>query len=196
MVDTVEGGLLVASAIGYPVVLKALSPDISHKSDVGGVVLRIENADGLRAQFAALLARVEERVPGAQVSGVLVQRMLSGGREVILGGKRDPSFGPVVMFGLGGVYVELFEDVSFRLAPLTREDAEEMIAEVRGSRLLRGVRGEPPADVEAVVEALLALSRLLVECPEVAEIDVNPLLVFEQGVVAVDARVVVEGQNT
>ena len=196
MVDTVEGGLLVASAIGYPVVLKALSPDISHKSDVGGVVLRIENADGLRAQFAALLARVEERVPGAQVSGVLVQRMLAGGREVILGGKRDPSFGPVVMFGLGGVYVEVFEDVAFRLAPLTREDAEEMISEVRGSRLLRGVRGEPSVDVEAAIEALLALSRLLVECPEVVEVDINPLLVFEQGVAAVDARVMVGGQKT
>ncbi|RLC87645.1 MAG: CoA-binding protein, partial [Chloroflexi bacterium] len=101
-----------------------------------------------------------------------------------------------VMFGLGGVYVEVFEDVAFRLAPLTREEAEEMISEVRGSRLLQGVRGQAPADVGAVVEALLGLSRLLVECPEVAEIDVNPLLVFEHGVAAVDARVVVDRQKT
>jgi len=122
--------------------------------------------------------------------------MLAGGREVILGGKRDPSFGPVVMFGLGGVYVEVFEDVAFRLAPLTREEAEEMVSEVRGSRLLRGVRGEPPADVEAVVEALLSLSRLLVECSKVVEVDINPLLVFERGVAAVDARVVVRSQRT
>ena len=193
VVESVEGALVAASAIGYPVAFKALSPDIVHKSDVGGVALDVKGPDALRAEFTALVARVEERVPDARLTGVLVQQMFSGGREVILGGKRDPSFGPVVMFGLGGVYVELFEDVSFRLAPLTREDAEEMIAEVRGSRLLRGARGEPPADVEAVVETLLALSRLLVECPEVAEIDVNPLLVFEQGVVAVDARVVVEG---
>ena len=150
----------------------------------------------LRAEFATLLARVEERVPGAQVWGVLVQKMLSGGREVILGGKRDPSFGPVVMFGLGGVYVEVLEDVALRLAPLTREDAEEMVAEVRGSRLLQGVRGEPPADTEAIVEALLALSKLLVECPEVAEVDINPLLVFERGAAAVDARVVVKRAET
>jgi acyl-CoA synthetase (NDP forming) len=142
------------------------------------------------------VARLEERIRDARVTGFLVQQMLSGGREVILGGKRDPSFGPVVMFGLGGVYVELFEDVAFRLAPLIREDAEDMIFEVRGSRLLRGVRGEPPADVEATVQALLAVSRLLVECPEVAELDVNPLLVFGQGVAAVDARVVVGGQKT
>jgi len=191
VVDDVEGALIAAGAIGYPVALKALSPDVPHKSDAGAIALGVEGPDALRAEFAALLARVNERVPGARVGGVLVQRTLAGGREVILGGKRDPSFGPVVMFGLGGVYVELFEDVAFRLAPLTRESAEEMIAEVRGSRLLRGVRGEPPADVDSVVEALLALSQLLVDCPEAAEVDVNPLLVFEQGVAAVDARVVV-----
>ncbi|MEE8389413.1 MAG: acetate--CoA ligase family protein, partial [Anaerolineae bacterium] len=196
VVESVEGALVAAGAIGYPVAFKALSPDIAHKSDVGGVVLDVNGPDVLRAEFAALVARMEERAPDARLTGVLVQRMFSGGREVILGGKRDPSFGPVVMFGLGGVYVEVFEDVSFRLAPLTREDAEEMIAKVQGSRLLRGVRGEPPADVGAVVEALLALSRLLIECPEVAEIDINPLLVFERGVAAVDARVVVIGQKT
>jgi acyl-CoA synthetase (NDP forming) len=195
VVESVEGAVVAASAVGYPVALKVLSPDIPHKSDVGGVVLDVKGPEALRAEFAALVARVEARAPDARAGGVLVQRMLSGGWEVILGGKRDPSFGPVVMFGLGGVYVEVFEDVAFRLAPLIREDAEEMISEVRGSRLLRGVRGEPAADVEAVVEALLALSRLLVECPEVAEIDVNPLLVFEQGVAAVDARVVVGGQK-
>jgi acetyltransferase len=196
VVESVAGALVAAGAIGYPVTLKVLSPDVAHKSDVGGVVLDIEGPEPLRGEFAALVARVEKRAPGARPAGVLVQRMLSGGREVILGGKRDPSFGPVVMFGLGGVYVEVFDDVTFRLAPLTREDAEEMIAEVRGSRLLRGMRGEPPADVETVVEALLALSRLLVACPEVAEIDVNPLLVFERGVAAVDARVVVRGPKT
>jgi acyl-CoA synthetase (NDP forming) len=177
--------------MGYPVALKALSPDIAHKSDVGGVALDVEGPEPLRTAFAALERAVEEHNPGARMSGVLVQRMLYGGREVILGGKRDPSFGPVVMFGLGGIYVEVFEDVAFRLAPLTRADAEEMIGEVRGSRLLQGVRGEPPADIEGIVEALLGLSRLLVECPEVVEIDVNPLLVFEQGVAAVDARAIV-----
>jgi acetate---CoA ligase (ADP-forming) len=192
VVDNVEGALVVAGVLGYPLALKVLSAEVSHKSDVGGVALGIGDPETLRTEFAALLARVEDRVPDAQVNGVLMQRMLSGGREVILGGKRDESFGPVVMFGMGGVYVELFEDVAFRLAPLAREDAEEMVAEVKGSRLLQGVRGEPSSDVEAVVEALLALSRLLVECPEIAEVDVNPLLVFEQGAAAVDARVVVK----
>ena len=196
VVESVEGALVAAGAIGYPAAFKALSPDVAHKSDVGGVVLDVSGPDALRVEFAALVTRMKEHAPDARLTGVLVQRMFSGGREVILGGKRDPSFGPVVMFGLGGVYVEVFEDVSFRLAPLTREDAEEMIAEVQGSRLLRGVRGEPSADVDAVVEALLALSQLLVECPEVAEIDVNPLLVFEQGAVAVDARAVVRSQKT
>jgi len=194
VVEDLESALVAASLIGYPVALKALSPDILHKSDAGAVTLGVGSRDALREEFPALLARVRER--SGDIRGVLVQRMLSGGREVILGGKRDPSFGPVVMFGLGGVYVEVFEDVAFRLAPLTPEDAETMISEVRASRLLRGVRGGPPADVEAVVESMLAVSRILVECPEVAEIDVNPLLVFERGVAAVDARVVVRGQKT
>ena len=194
VVEDLESALVAASLIGYPVALKALSPDILHKSDAGAVTLGVGNRDALREEFPALLARVRKRT--GDIRGVLVQRALSRGREVILGGKRDPSFGPVVMFGLGGVYVEVFEDVAFRLAPLTPEDAESMISEVRASRLLRGVRGEPPADVEAVVESLLAVSRILVECPEVAEIDVNPLLVFERGVAAVDARVVVRGQKT
>ena len=194
VVEDLESALVAASLIGYPVALKALSPDILHKSDAGAVALGVGSRDALREEFPALLARVRER--SGDIRGVLVQRMLSRGREVILGGKRDPSFGPVVMFGLGGVYVEVFEDVAFRLAPLTPEDAETMISEVRASRLLRGVRGGPPADVEAVVESMLAVSRILVECPEVAEIDVNPLLVFERGVAAVDARVVVRGQKT
>jgi acetyltransferase len=196
VVESVGGALIAAGAMGYPVVLKVLSPDISHKSDVGGVVLGIENQETLRAEYTALLARIKEHAPSARVAGVLVQRMLAGGREVILGGKRDPSFGPVVMFGLGGIYVEVFEDVAFRLAPLSLEDAKNMISEVQGSRLLQGVRGEPPADLEAVVEALLALSRLMVECPEIAEVDINPLCVFEQGLAAVDARGVVRHQST
>jgi acetyltransferase len=195
-VDSVGGALTAAGAIGYPVALKVLSPDLVHKSDVGGVALEIGNRRTLRATYDALLARVEERAPHVYVTGVLVQQMLSGGGEVILGGRRDPSFGPVVMFGLGGVYVEVFGDVVFRLAPLTREGAVGMISDVRASRLLRGIRGEPPADLDALVEALLALSHLLIECPEVVEIELNPLLVFERGVAAVDARGVVRCKKT
>ncbi len=196
VVESVEGALVAAGTMGYPVALKVLSADIPHKSDVGGVALDVRDPEALQEEFPALLARARESIPEDRIGGVLVQQMLSRGREVILGGKRDPSFGPVVMFGLGGLYVEIFEDVAFRLAPLTREDARQMISEIRGYRLLRGVRGEPPADVEAIVEALLALSRLLVECPEVMEVDINPLLVFEQHVAAVDARAVVRHQKT
>ena len=196
VVEDVESAVVAAGLIGYPVVLKVLSPDIVHKSDAGGVVLDVGGAEALRETFDALTGRMKAREPNARPSGVLVQRMFTGGREVILGGKRDPSFGPVVMFGLGGVYVEIFADVAFRLAPLTRENARDMIAEVQGSRLLHGARGEAPADVEAVIDALVALSRLLVECPEVMEVDVNPLLVFERGVTAVDARLIVRGQKT
>jgi acetyltransferase len=192
VVDSVEGALVAASGMEYPVVLKALSPDVTHKTDVGGVALNVDGPQMLREAFATLMGHLETRAPDAQVGGVLVQRMLPGGREVILGGKRDPSFGPVIMFGSGGVRAEVFQDIAFRLAPLMRESASEMIAEVRGSRILRGVRGERPVDVEAVVEVLLALSRLMVECPEVVEIDVNPLLVFEEGATAVDARAIIK----
>jgi len=196
VVEDVESAVVAAGLIGYPVALKVLSPDVVHKSDVGGVALGVKGPEAVREELAALMRRVKAQVPDARQPGMLVQRMLDGGREVILGGKRDPSFGPVVMFGLGGVYVEILQDVAFRLAPLTREDAAEMISGVKGGQLLHGVRGEPPADVETIVDALLALSRLLVECPEVMEIDINPLLVFEQGVTAVDARVVAAGQKT
>jgi acyl-CoA synthetase (NDP forming) len=196
VVDSVEGALVAAGSMEYPVVLKVLSADVTHKSDVGGVVLNVDGPQRLREAFNALMEQLEERAPKAQLGGVLVQRMFPGGREVILGGKRDPSFGPVVMFGSGGIHAEVFEDIAFRLAPLTRDVASEMISEVRGFRLLRGVRGDRPADVEAVVEVLLALSQLMVECPEVTEIDVNPVLVFEEGAMAVDARAVIRDKNT
>jgi acyl-CoA synthetase (NDP forming) len=191
VVDSVEGALVAAGGMEYPVALKALSPDVTHKTDVGGVALDVVGPEMLREEFGALEAQLKARAPDARIGGVLVQRMLPRGREVILGGKQDPSFGPVVMFGSGGIHAEVFQDIAFRLAPLTRDTASEMISEVRGFRILRGMRGERPVDVEAVVEVLLALSRLMVECPEVAEIDVNPLLVFEEEVVAVDARAVI-----
>ena len=136
-----------------------------------------------------MLARI------AQPARLMVQRMVGGGVEVILGGKRDHSFGPVVMFGLGGIHVEVLGDVAFRIAPLLRADAEEMIDQVRGKRLLEGVRGKPPADREALIQAILSLSQLMVENPAIAELDINPLLVLEKGAVAVDARVAVSAES-
>ena len=189
--SSLEEAVESAKRLGYPLALKILSPHISHKSDVGGIALGIEDEESLKRAGAEMLSRVQE-APHLPLEGLLLQRMVSGGREVILGGKRDPSFGPVVMFGLGGVYVEVFDDVAFRVAPLTREDAEEMISEVKGSRLLRGIRGEKPSDVEAVVDCLLRLSQLLQDFPAIAEVDINHLIVLEKGAVAVDARIVLK----
>ncbi len=171
-----------ATQMGYPVALKLLSAAVVHKSDAGGVALGLTDAGAVQWEATGMLARVDG--PAA----LMVQRMAPDGVEVILGGKRDATFGPVVMFGLGGVQVETLGDVAFRVAPLTRRDAEEMIAEVRGSRLLEGMRGRPPVDREALIAALLALSRLMVENPQVAEFDINPLILLDHGAAAVDAR--------
>lgn len=182
----------MAAAIGFPVALKLISPDLLHKTDVGGVLLDVRDADAARAGFEAIMARARAAQPHARLRGVLIQQMLRGGQEVIIGVQRDPTFGPLVMFGLGGILVEVLADVSFRLAPLTRHDAEEMIARVRGARLLDGVRGQPPADRAALVEALVRVSQMAVDHPKISELDINPLLVMPagQGVVAVDARVI------
>jgi acyl-CoA synthetase (NDP forming) len=174
-----------ADRLGYPVALKALATQLIHKTDMGGVTLGLTDAAAVKREATAMLARI------ASPARLLVQRMVSGSLEIILGGKRDRSFGPVVMFGLGGIYVEVFSDVAFRVAPLSRVDAEEMIEEVRGKRLLEGVRGKPPVDREALIKAVLSLSRMLVENPRITELDINPLLALEHGAAAVDARAVV-----
>jgi acetyl coenzyme A synthetase (ADP forming)-like protein len=178
--------------IGFPVVLKLASPDILHKTDVGGVILGVTDEAAARAGFDTILARARAAHPGARIRGVQVQRMIGGGQEVIVGVKRDPTFGPLIMFGLGGVYVEALADVSFRLAPLTTVDAEEMIAEVRSARLLAGLRGAPPADRPALVAAIVRIGDLAAACPMIAELDVNPLLVLPdgQGTLALDARII------
>jgi acetyl coenzyme A synthetase (ADP forming)-like protein len=177
--------------IGFPVVLKLISPDILHKTDVGGVILNVQDEEAVRAGFEKLVARASAAHPNARVRGVQVQKMITGGQEVIVGIKRDPTFGPLIMFGLGGVYVEALRDVSFRLAPLTPADAEDMIDEVRSAVLLKGLRGAPPADRAALVDAIVRVGQLAADHPEIAELDVNPLLVLPegQGVMAVDVRI-------
>lgn len=181
-----------AAEIGFPVVLKLISPDILHKTDIGGVILNVQSEEAAAKGFEALVGRAAAAHPGARLRGVQVQQMICGGQEVIVGMKRDATFGPLIMFGLGGVYVEALRDVSFRLAPLTRLDAEEMIEEVRSAKLLAGLRGAPPADRAALVDAIVRIGQLAADHPEVAELDVNPLLVLPQGqgAVAVDARVI------
>jgi len=183
-----------AARIGFPVAMKLISPDILHKTEVGGVILNVESEAAASAAFSTLVERAHDSYPGAHIRGVQVQQMITGGQEVIVGIKRDPIFGPLVMFGLGGIYVEVLADVSFRLAPLTTADAEEMIDEVRSAKLLAGVRGAPAADRAALVDAIVRIGQLAADCPQIKELDVNPLIVREegQGVLAVDARIILQ----
>lgn len=192
LAETPDQAVEIARRIGYPVVMKIASPDILHKTDIGGVRLSIEDDQEVRDYFDLLTYRAVRYMSDAEVWGCLVQEMVTGGREVILGMNRDPQFGPLVMFGLGGIYVEALRDVAFRLAPLSPEDAREMVQEIRGYALLRGVRGERSADVEGIVDTLLRISQLVTDFPEVVELDINPLLVHEegQGVVGIDMRLV------
>lgn len=187
-----DQALVAARKIGFPVALKLASPDILHKTDVGGVLLNVADEAGVRDGFQNILNRARAAHPGARIAGVQVQKMITGGHEVIVGIKRDPTFGPLVMFGLGGIYVEVLADIAFRLAPLTPADAWEMIGEVRAARLLEGLRGAPPSDRAALVDAIVRVGQLAAEHPEIAELDINPLLVLPegQGVAAVDVRVI------
>ncbi len=186
--DVTEAALF-AGEIGYPVVMKIASPDILHKTDVGGVKVNIATPEAARNAFIQIIDSATRLMPQAQVIGVDIQAMVRG-REVILGMSRDATFGPLLLFGLGGIYVEVLKDVSFRVAPITATDASEMIHEIRSIPLLTGVRGERPADIPAVVDALLRLSQLVTDFNEITEMDINPLMVLEtgKGAIAIDTR--------
>jgi len=179
----------LAQEIGFPVVMKVDSPDIVHKSDVGGVKLGILTAREVSRAYREMRAEVSRRAPQARVSGVTVQAMAPAGVEVIVGASWDAQFGPVVMFGLGGVLVELLRDVSFRIVPLSRWDAERMVEELKGAPLLRGFRGRPAASLDALAGLLVTVSRLMERRPDIAELDLNPVIAYPHGVVAVDARI-------
>jgi acetyl coenzyme A synthetase (ADP forming)-like protein len=187
-----EEAVSMAEAIGYPVALKIASPDILHKTDIGGVKLNLRSATDVRDAFDLVMYRAHRFMPEATIWGALVQEMVPQGKEVIIGINRDPQFGPLLLLGLGGIYVEVLKDVSFRIAPLARWEAEEMIGELRSAPLLRGVRGESPADLEAMVDCMLRVSQLAVDFPEIVELDINPLMVHEKGkgAVALDMRLV------
>lgn len=183
-----------ASEIGFPVALKVLSPEIIHKVDVDGVRLHLATPGQVADAYEAMMQAVRRYRPQAALHGVLVQTMAQRGREVILGLTRDPQFGPVLVFGLGGIYVEVLRDVSFRLAPIREYSAWRMVEDTKTSAILRGVRGEPPSDLDALVTCLLRLSQLAVECPEVAELDINPLFAYAQGhgAAVADVRIRIE----
>ncbi len=180
-----------AEAMGYPVVLKVVSPDIAHKSDVGGVQLNLKDRETVGTAFDAILANATKAEPGARIKGVSVQQMAPQGTEVIVGMTTDPQFGPVMMFGLGGIMVEVLKDVSFRLVPLSDKDAGQMIAEIKGKPVLDGVRGQPPADLAALRSTILKVSELVERHPEIRELDLNPVFAYPDGALAVDARIVV-----
>ena len=188
---TAEQAANIADQIGYPVVMKIWSPDISHKSDVGGVRVRLADAQEVRDAFDLMMYRIPKRAPDATILGVLVQEMCRSGQEVILGMSRDPQFGPIMMFGMGGILVETLKDVSFYLAPLTAEEALEMLVSTKTYRLLKGVRGREGVDIGAVAEGLQRLSQLVTEFPQIQELDINPYVVGPEGTtpVAVDARI-------
>jgi acetyl-CoA synthetase (ADP-forming) len=171
-------------------VLKIVSPQILHKSDAGGVLIDIKNETEAREGHQKIIKNIQAFDPSAEIIGILVQEMAPWGTEVIVGSTKDPTFGATLMFGLGGIFVEILKDVSFRLAPITRSDAMEMIHEIKAYKILEGVRGKAPSDINAIVEILLKTSDMIMECPEISELDMNPVLVYEKGAKIVDARVI------
>ena len=193
---TSEEAVAAAKGIGYPVVMKIISPQIVHKSDIGGVRVNLKNKKDVENAFFDITTHVKNIMPTAHIYGVLIQEMVPKGKEIIMGITKDPQFGHMIMFGLGGIYVEVLKDISFRIVPLSQEDAHEMIRETRTFPLLRGVRGEAEADIEAIEKSLLVLSQMAVDFPQIIEADINPLLVQQrgQGVVAIDARFTIGGE--
>ena len=190
--STADEAVAFADQIGYPLVMKIASPDILHKTDIGGVRLNVQNATEVRDSFDLIMYRATRYMPDADIWGCLVQQQIQGGREVIIGMNRDPQFGPLVMFGLGGIYVEALKDVSFRIAPFSRGEAMEMMREMRAFNLLLGVRGEAKSDLTAIADTLLKVSQLVIDFPDIVELDINPLIVFEEGkgAIGIDMRLV------
>jgi 4-hydroxybutyryl-CoA synthetase (ADP-forming) len=181
LVNSGDEAAKAATEIGFPVVMKISSKDIIHKSESGGVKVGLKNSDDVKNAYAAILSNVKNYNPNAKIEGVLVQEMVTNSKELILGAKQDKLFGPLLMFGLGGIYVEILKDVNFRLAPISESEAREMIESIKTISLLKGVRGEKSSDLSSVVDCLLRLSQLIVDFPEIEEFDINPLLVLEEG---------------
>lgn len=187
-----EEALNAARSIGFPVVLKIISPQILHKSDVGGVIVGINNENELISSYRKIIRNVKDRMPEAEITGVLVQEMVPHSTEIIVGSTYDPTFGPIIMFGVGGIFVEILEDVSFRLIPITEDDAWEMMNEIKAYKILDGVRGNPPVDKKSIINVLLKTSDMVGECPEIRELDLNPIMASSDGIIIVDARIILQ----
>ena len=188
---TEEETVKIAEDIGYPVVLKIVSPQVVHKTEAGGVKIGIEDEEELRQAYNKIMTSVKEKVPDADIKGISIDEMVKG-TELIIGTTVDPQFGHMIMFGIGGIFVEIYEDVSFRLVPITTGDAMEMLNEIKGRPLLDGARGRPKADDKQLVDILIKVSELVEKHPDIQEMDLNPLMVTERGILAVDARVILK----
>ena len=189
---TAEEAAEYSEEIGYSTVFKIISPDVIHKFDVGGVILNINSREEAKKAYSQIGENVKKHNPNAKIDGILVQEMAPRSIEVIVGAIKDAQFGPTLMFGFGGTFVELLKDVSFRIAPINEEEAKEMISEVKAYPLLRGYRGQPPADIDTLEKILLSTSRLVMDHQEIKELDLNPVMVYENGAKTVDARIILE----
>jgi len=192
LATTMKEAVALSKGMGFPVVLKIASSDVVHKSDAGGVKLDLKNATQVEKAYREIMASIKEKFPKAAIGGVSVQPMAKPGVEVIIGMSKDAQFGPVLMFGLGGILVEILKDVSFRIVPLVRRDAREMIREIKGYPVLEGYRGKEPANISALEDMLLKVSDFVEKNPDIKELDLNPVFAHRDGAVAVDARVVLE----
>ena len=195
LAKTQKEAVLLCQKIGFPVALKIVSPNVIHKSDAGGVKLSLNSVAQVRTAYREMMERVSQKYPDAVIHGVSVQKMVRPGAEVIVGSSKDPQFGPVIMFGLGGIFVEVLKDVSFRIVPVRQRDAEEMIQEIKGYSLLQGYRGKEPSDIAALVEIILKLSQFMEENQQVKELELNPIFAYAEGALAVDARIILEEEE-
>jgi acetyl-CoA synthetase (ADP-forming) len=192
---TVEEAVKFSGEIGYPVVIKVVSPDVLHKSDVGAVKINVKNAEEVKTAFSEIMKNVKKFKSDARIIGVIVEQLAPQGNEVIVGMAKDPQFGPALMFGLGGIFVEVLKDVAFRIAPLTEYDAREMIQEIKGYPVLTGIRGQKPADINSIVDVILKVSKLVTEHMRIEQLDLNPILVYEKGATIVDARIILSANG-
>ena len=192
LAKTQKEAVSLSQKMGFPIALKIASPEVIHKSDSGGVKLSLNNVSEVKKAYDEILKKVKKQYPDAVIHGVSVQKMVRPGTEVIVGVSKDPQFGPVIMFGLGGIFVELLKDVTFRVIPVEQRDAREMIKEVKGYPLLQGYRGKESANISALVEVILKISKLIEENPHIKELELNPIFVYREKAVGVDARIILE----
>ncbi len=187
---TEDDAVEAANRIGYPIVLKIVSPQILHKSDAGGVIVGVEDDEGIREGFKRIVKNAKAYKADAEITGILVQEMAPKGTEIIVGSTTDPTFGPTLMFGLGGIFVEILKDVSFRVAPITELDSREMIEEIKAVKILDGARGMPASHKPTIADILYKTSQMLMDCPEIKELDMNPILAYPDSARIVDGRII------